>query len=540
MATIQDLIDIQLVDATSYVGTDNSDILGTVFAHYWGPTTSTLRRVSQQQFRQLFPEAVPFVPNNVISHSILEFMTLDAVASYGQILKAFANGISTVEVKNVSNLNRFVVRAELDTNSSGDTSITGQWKTDLEIESCLWAVMLKYRGYIPSSLVSSGALTFEWETNNTTGLTTIRVNNGTAVLEEFTGSFIPNTIVDGQDVYFGTLLANSQFLAVWTKESLTSVTVTDGNVAYDLDSVQGSNFNMVDLSKLSVEKAAGMEDMEAFGDIKKSKATLLISPFNYTSDNRAATLDTKLATIADSKKTLNFVRGAHTASELSNYDSGTFPSDAGTKYFGLYVIGRESFKVFGKSITLNCVAGWCGSTTSIAKQVRLNQLASADAYGKYEGTLTWSPDFENVLDAHKKGIITVYTSDDGPQIFGVRAYLKNQNTYYAKANVMRVLAAILRNQIPILMRGIHTDAAANPVTRRVISSQMSSVLGEFIGTQNIAPDSWIDMSDELNNDVATKGGQTLLVIGYLHFYKLVEEIKYKIVATDSSVNVELS
>lgn len=539
MATIQDLIDVQLVDATGYVDTDNSDVLGTVFAHYWGPTTSTLRRVTQQQFRQLYPEVVPFVPNSSINHSILEFMTLDAVASYGQILKAFANGIGTAEVKNISNLNRFVIRAELDTEGSGATAITGKWKTDLDIETYLWAVVLKYRGYIPSSLVSSGALTFEWSTNSTTGLTTIKVVNGTTVLEEFTGSFIPNTVVDGQDVYFGTLLANSQFLAVWTKETLTSVTVTDGSVAYDLGSVEGS-FNMVDLSNLSVEKSVGKEDMEAFGDIKKSKATLLISPFNYSSDSRVTSLDTKLAAIADSKKTLNFVRGAHTASVLSDYDSGTFPSDAGTKYFGLYVIGRESFKVFGKSITLNCVAGWCGSTAAVAKQVRLNQLASADAFGRYEGTLTWSPDFGYVLDAHKKGIITVYTSDDGPQIFGVRAYLKNQNTYYAKANVMRVLAAILREQLPILMRGIHTDAAANPITRRVLASQMSSVLGEYIGTQDIAPDSWIDMSDELNNDVDTKGGQILLVMGYLHFYKLVEEVKYKIVATDSSVNVELS
>lgn len=525
MAGIQDLIDVQLVDATNYVDVENSDILGTVFAHYWGPVSSDLRRFTVQQFVRAYPESVPFVPTSAksVTKSIYTFMSSDAVVSYAQILKAFTSGISTVEVKNIANLNRFVI--------FGDSLTASAWKSEEDVIKLAWAITLKYRGYLPESLVGTGVNAVKFSIDPADTLYTLQVKADDLVLEEFTGSFVPNTIVNGQDVYFGTLLQNSNFLSLWVNDTTESITVTQkSEVTYSLP----ESITKADL--VNVENS-----LEIFGDIKKSFATLLVSPYNFTTTASISTIDSKLASIASSKKTLIFVQGVHTEQTLTDYQTGKYPECPNENtYFSVFVMGREQVICFGRKVYLNCTAGWCGCTAKVASQVRLNQLASAESYGSYKGVLSWSPDFSSVISAHKKGIITVYSSDEGPQIFGVRAWLKNQNTYYAKANVLRVLAAVLRVQIPILMRAIHTDASSNPITRRVLASQMTSALSSFIGLSNLAADSRIDMSDALNNDVDTKGGQILICVGYLHFYKLVEEIKYKIVATDSSVNVELS
>ena len=67
-----------------------------------------------------------------------------------------------------------------------------------------------------------------------------------------------------------------------------------------------------------------------------------------------------------------------------------------------------------------------------------------DIQGSYPGVLSESLKFDDVLDLHKEGINSVYSSINGPQIFGIKSMHERQNSYYAKLNIMRVLAAILR------------------------------------------------------------------------------------------------
>ena len=61
----------------------------------------------------------------------------------------------------------------------------------------------------------------------------------------------------------------------------------------------------------------------------------------------------------------------------------------------------------------------------------------------------------------------------------------------------------------------------------------------MIAQQNLQPDSYADASAAINTDYLTKGGTELNLILVLHFIGLVERVKIKIVATDSSVNAEI-
>jgi len=210
--------------------------------------------------------------------------------------------------------------------------------------------------------------------------------------------------------------------------------------------------------------------------------------------------------------------------------------------FHICVDGSESVKVFGEYKTISCNAGVAGAYARVAKEVHTNQIASARSYGAFKGTLTTDIPFSTVKTNMEAGIVSVFNSSTGPQIFGTNNtnYSAKKGSYFSKCNVSRVLAAILRQIIPLALDTIHTDTAANPITRRVFETALNGVINGFISSQDLQSDSKAICDGTNNDDTQTQGGKLLNIILSLHFIGLVEKVNIRVVATDSSVTVNFA
>lgn len=194
------------------------------------------------------------------------------------------------------------------------------------------------------------------------------------------------------------------------------------------------------------------------------------------------------------------------------------------------------------TFNISCNAGVAGAYARVAKEVHTNQVASARSYGAFKGTLTSSYTMSDALSSMALGKITVFNSAMGPQIFGVNNtwYPEHTGSYFGKCNVSRVLAAILRQIIPLALDTIHTDTAANPITRRVFETALNGVINGFISSQDLQSDSKAICDGTNNDDVQTQGGKLLNIILSLHFIGLVEKVNIRVIATDSSVTVNFA
>lgn len=204
--------------------------------------------------------------------------------------------------------------------------------------------------------------------------------------------------------------------------------------------------------------------------------------------------------------------------------------------------GYEQVTFGGVRYPLDCCGGVAGAYANIAKTVRVNQVASARTYGAYKGRLLNDPEFDDVLDNHDSGIITVYNGAAGPEIFGVHnaGYLEDPNSYFATNNVSRTLTWILRDLFPLILGAIHTDASANPISRSILNDRCNDIVGNYIAEENLLGDSFFDIPNEANSDAKNNKGRLLTCLLACHFIGLVERINFKIVATDSTVTVEIA
>lgn len=361
-------------------------------------------------------------------------------------------------------------------------------------------------------------------------------------IEAFTGMIYnkEESVVDGQSLYVGDILAASDYIMWNGSLKDKSITVGVTNEGY---------FPIFDLNRPVVSNAR--EDLVTaltyFEDTLVSSATLLISPINC--EEAAASEDVRtnarneLMRIAKERQDLNsvipLILGDGDLMTAENVNTDYLSLGALRDMFSFYVSAREQYVLWGDRIILDGTGGWCGCTANIAKEVRVNQLASAFTYGAYTGTLTQSLTFDEVCRLHEKGIISIYNSNTGPMIWGVRSTYRRQTSYFAKANVMRVLARILRQIFPIALDAIHTDAAANPITRSNFDVRFSSVVNAEIAEQNLLSDSYATCLGDLNSDVSTKGGKIFNVLLMLHFIGLTEKVKIAVYATDSSVTASI-
>ena len=155
------------------------------------------------------------------------------------------------------------------------------------------------------------------------------------------------------------------------------------------------------------------------------------------------------------------------------------------------------------------------------------------------GSLISSLSNSEVIELHKEGVNSVHNTSAGPQIFGVKSLHPRQLSYYGKANISRVLSIILKNVLEAVNGIIHTATAADEIQRSSFEVSLNTILSNFIASRDIGDESNASVSAELNADANTNGGEILNIELTIRFYKLVEMVNIKVIATDSSVTVEL-
>jgi len=210
------------------------------------------------------------------------------------------------------------------------------------------------------------------------------------------------------------------------------------------------------------------------------------------------------------------------------------------KFFNLFFQGREQYTCFNHVYTLDGVALWAGRMVNVATDTHLNQMPSAQRYGMVSAVILQTLTFNQVLRLHNNGVNSLFMSNQGPMIFGIKALFERQTSYFAKANISRVTAAIIKAIIPEVMYVIHTEVVSDPVERAKFQVAMNRILEERIAAGDIKPDSFADAGDAINTDKVTKGGEILNVNISLFYKKLAERVNITIVATDSSVDVTIS
>lgn len=218
----------------------------------------------------------------------------------------------------------------------------------------------------------------------------------------------------------------------------------------------------------------------------------------------------------------------------------------GMARFSAGIVGWELYSmstIYGDArFDMDCTAGWAGRICAVAKSLRnRNQPPSYKAYGAFSGSLVRSLSFDSVVKLHDEdGIGSVYNSTTGNYIFDIRSLWGIGESYFARLNVMRVCAALLGQTFDIVEGVIHTDAAANRNSRLRLESRLNSLITEMIARNELRDQSYADVSDDLNTDVATHGGRYLNINLVCWFIGLVERVNISVIATDSSVRAEIT
>lgn len=492
MSGFSDLVNVSFQDLTGYSASTDDDILGIVLPYHWGPVNN-LRVFDRVSFYEAFPESLPI--SKKLSDAPDHFYD-----AYAQIKRFFAVGGSTVEVYR---------------------PILGAKYTGVTVDK--YFVGLKYPGSIPSSLLPTECKKVVLNVS----ATKVELLADDEVIETYEGQFEnPAAVEDGVTTFIPSLIESSLILGAFEKSRVESNLLNEISSGDEIP----SDLDQTDVTKMS----EGI--LEVFNDIDLSSATMLISPVLGNE------YDDQLIRISEERMNCTSIIG-YPITNTWDFDSiKSYLTDVKTKVtkmFSAFVCGREYVKLFSEDVLNNSLGGFCGRTAFIAKSVRVNQLASARTYGSYNGVLAKTLKFSEVLQLHNLGCTSVYMSSLGAQIFGVRSLYKKQTSYFGKFNVSRVLAAILKQVFPIAMDAIHTDAAANAVTRATYDTQFNSIINGFVANQNLQTDSYADLSASINTDALTKGGTELNILLSLHFIGLVEKVNIKVVATDSSVTAEI-
>lgn len=221
-------------------------------------------------------------------------------------------------------------------------------------------------------------------------------------------------------------------------------------------------------------------------------------------------------------------------------------ANAGLNMHSFGIVGWERYTLrttMGvKVYNLDCTAGWCGRISAVAASTRnRNQLPSYKAYGTYPSTLVRTMSFDSVVEMHKEdGIGSVYSTATGNFIFDVKGLYGVGTSYFAQANVMRVIEFLLSNSYDIVEQVIHTDVAANKASRVDLEGRMNTMLGWFISRNELKAESYVDIGDSLNSDDLTNGGEYLNINIVCYFLKLTQGVNINIIARDGSVSSSVS
>lgn len=565
---IRDLVTVEFEDRTSYNMYDTSDIVGVIIRHCWGPA-GKLQVLNKRQFLEYYPESVPFYVKDVVN---IDEKTGNVPYAYmlANALRCFDKGASQLEVERYDDTkgNRWIAFSTLANTaiaSAEDPLATlevigssGGSATECNPESAIegfnitvgsstkpqFIVYLKYPGVPPKSLLPYDDMEIVI-TPSAGGVLNIQVvgvlksgdGDVKTILESWYGGIDPQQIVDGKSFFIENIVNDSDFIKV--KCDLSSdnkifnlpLTATTKSITYSLCGTLGSVPYSYTYLNQYTESTIASEYTKCFGPRRGSNATVLVA-----TDKNINTY-VAIQNIAASRMNCTAVVGSDQFKETQSLAQTYMNQSLIRDKFSYYLNAEEAVTIFGKRIILDGTCGYVGRLCSKAASVSINQLPSADSNGAYSGAvLTKSWDYETVINAHELGINSIYNSNNGVQIFGIRSMHERQYSYYGKFNVSRVLAAILKQVYSEIDYDIHTEVVSDDVARSNATTRLNNILQSFapkcIKSQSVA---YIESDDKL-----TMGGENLIVTLEIWFKKLAERAIIKVVATDSSVTTEIS
>lgn len=528
-ATVPEIISVEFIDNTNYQQNSTStDVVGDIIDHVWGPVNQKLV-LTQSEFLNYYPlyPSIPYAN---------AYRALQAGARYVEVYRPQAKDTYM----------QFVVSETADAFTiKGERTAVGAAKYTTSIAGAVMVISLKYPGWVPETLFAYTKLgvsvTLAPDTANPVTISLLGYAAGATdpvTVAIYQGSFNPEDVVDGQPFFIETVVANSAIISCHVISTPTGAT-TDPLVV-DSSSVDTPDAPYVHtpLTAADIEPLYG----KLWASAQTSAATILIPALPDSTVYAAVTavaakrMDlTALVGIGDPATAITtYFNADDPVSEMQTY-LGTLTKNM---FSGAY-FGVESVTVANKQLLLDGTAGVAGRICSVANSVRTNQLPSADSYGSFPGTLAASLDFPEVLSLQELGANSIYTAESGSQIWGIRSLHDRQTSYFGKFNVSRVLASVLRFTFKGCWGVIHTDVAANPLTRSSFQTSLQTLLDNQVAAQNLKNGSEFVMSDELNTDAATQGGAILRIDLYLAFIGLTERVHIRVIATDTTVSAQI-
>jgi hypothetical protein len=330
--------------------------------------------------------------------------------------------------------------------------------------------------------------------------------------------------LDGSDAFVGTKIQNNSQLLQFVNNNSESFDTTTFAVVFDpVDFTKPADID---------SDAIALSYPEVFSDIEIAKATILIDPGTTTVGGAnaflaaaAASVRSDLVAITGYPTSLNFDKDS-----ILTYKQGLTPNQ-----FGAFYATRELVTINHVNYTSNGAGTIAGRIAAVANSSNVNQLPSAKTWGAFGGVVTESLSFKDVLALHEKGVNSVYASVDGARIFGIRSLHVRAMSYYAKFNVSRVAARILRYGFNVALNAIHVGNTG--ALKASVQNLLDADLTRLKASGDIRSESSVLCAESNNKDVDTMGGEILIIDYEIYFIKLVERVKFTITATDNSVAV---
>jgi hypothetical protein len=530
---MRELIDVNFIDKTNYAGLVSGDAGGILISHFWGPV-GVLNRLTLSEFLNFYPTSSKRL------HS-----------SWINAYRAFQSGLGYVDVMRVlgtnDGYNYFLLT------DTEHIKVAEDLKTLTEP-----AIALRYAG-VPPQLIDGKILIISLEDissedgyNDPSFPPAIRVKvflsdpvelpdtietviAGLSPVETFEGVTEVGFLLDGTDAFIGSKIqAKSKFLQF----------VNNGSDSFDLfelvttESPIVTSFSFDAATSTIVDKTADELAAlypEVFSDIELAKSTILIDPGTSTVD--AANTFLSAASVS-ARSDLVAILGYPTASAFSEAAILAYKKTLSPAQFGALYATRELVTVNGVNYTSNGAGTIAGRIAAVSASSNVNQLASAKTWGAFGGVITEALDFKAVLRLQEAGVNSVYRSVDGARIFGIRSLHARANSYYAKFNVSRVAARILRYGFEVALNAIHVGNTGE--LKASVSNLLNADLNRLKASGDIKAQSSVLCSDANNQDIDTNGGEILIIDYEIYFIKLVERVRFTITATDTSVSVSQS
>lgn len=513
---MRQLIDTEFKDVTSYPDLASGDIGGIVIDHFTGPA-NVLTRMTFDQFIQAYPptRGVALTP------------------SYVNAYRAFQTGLGQVEVVRLQGESKYAVA----TSPAGKPALTLAREDKPSLGENAVMISLRNPGN-PAELYDDTAkylILIEVATENTEiGVTELTIsyvkrttegeNTTDEIIESVTGALQEGAQIEGENYDIGQLL-----------QSMANLT---GEVNYSANLTAGESEVLLTKEIIADDKKITSEDlansyMKYFKSIESSEATIMIDPGTTNQSEASAIIG-----ISSYRQDCVSLIGYPVSSKFDKETITTYFQTLKIDMFSAGYAIREQVTIAGKKYSSNGIGALAGTYAAVANAESVNQLPSAKTWGSFSAVLLESLEFDDVLELHKQGINSCYNSVDGPRLFGLRSLYKRATSYYSKFNVARVCARILQYAFSVAMDAIHTG---NTDARKALTQNLlDSDLKRLVAQGALRVESSVVCDGTNNKDLDTQGGEILIIDYTCYFVKLIERVKIRITATDSSVSASLS